>query len=248
MLKAIIVDDEQHCIDRLKKLLGEHLGAIELIGSFKTVKEALKGIETIAPDVVFLDVHLQDETGFDLLARLSPIDFEVIFTTAYDNYAVEAFRFSALDYLLKPVDKEEFAATIQKIVEKGGLKDASKRLEVLFYNFENKMVGSRKAAIPTLEGLTFIKIDDIVRCQSDGNYTNIFLIENKKLIATKTLKYFEEMLDDHQFFRVHKSHYINVSFIDKYLKGKGGYVLMSDGSRIEVAVRRKEEFLKKVVK
>ena len=248
MLKAIIVDDEQHCIDRLKKLLGEHLGAIELIGSFKTVKEALKGIETIAPDVVFLDVHLQDETGFDLLARLSPIDFEVIFTTAYDNYAVEAFRFSALDYLLKPVDKEEFAATIQKIVEKGGLKDASKRLEVLFYNFENKMVGSRKAAIPTLEGLTFIKIDDIVRCQSDGNYTNIFLIENKKLIATKTLKYFEEMLDDHQFFRVHKSHYINVSFIDKYLKGKGGYVLISDGSRIEVAVRRKEEFLKKVVK
>ena len=195
----------------------------------------------------FLDVHLQGDTGFNLLSQLSVIDFEVVFTTAFDTHAVEAFRFSALDYLLKPIDKDEFGNTIERLKEKDGLKDASKKLEVLFHNFENKVGRLKKLAVPTLEGLTFINVDEIVRCQSDVNYTNIFLSSEKKLTATKTLKYFEEILGHDEFFRVHKSHYINLSFIDKYKKGKGGYVQMSDGTHVEVAVRRKEEFLKKLM-
>lgn len=248
MLRTLIVDDEQHCTDRIVKLLENYADKFTLLGSCDSVETAKESIIKLSPDVVFLDVQLHERTGFDLLAQLPQINFEVIFTTAYDNYAVKAFRFSALDYLLKPVDSEEFGAAIQKIIKKDGLKNTSNRLEVLFENFESKVVGSRKVAIPTLEGLTFIKMDDIVRCQSDGNYTHLFLNDNKKLTATKTLKYFEEMLDDYQFFRVHKSHYINISYIDKYLKGKGGYVQMTDGSHIEVAVRRKEEFLKKMTR
>ncbi len=248
MLKAIIIDDEQHCIDRIKKLLGPYTDALDLKASCSTNAEALQKIAQIDPDVVFLDVHLQNGTGFDLLAQIKPIEFEIVFTTAHDNYAVEAFRFSALDYLLKPIDKEAFDIAVQKIIRREGMKSASKRLEVLFQNLENKLAGSRKVAITTLEGLTFVKVDDIIRCQSDGNYTQLFLIGNKKLIATKTLKHFEEVLENHQFFRVHKSHYINILYIDKYLKGKGGYVQMSDGTHIEVAVRRKEEFLRKITK
>jgi len=247
MLSAIIVDDEQHCIDRLSQLLSDYKDSIKLVASCHTVEDAKNKIESIDPDIVFLDVHLHEETGFDLLNKLQHINFEVVFTTAYDTYAVEAFRFSALDYLLKPVDKEEFQDTVLKIKEKEGLKDTSKKLEVLFHNFENKVGRLKKVAIPTLEGLILITVDDILRLQSDGNYTNIFLRSDKKLTATKTLKYFEKMLGNDDFFRIHKSHFVNMSYVDKYIKGKGGYIVMSDGSNIDVAVRRKEELLKRLM-
>ncbi|WP_411031729.1 LytR/AlgR family response regulator transcription factor [Spongiimicrobium sp. 3-5] len=246
MLKAIIVDDEQHCIDRIMQLLSGYQETLTLAGSGNTVSEALKLINSERPDVVFLDVHLNDETGFDLLRKLISIDFEIVFTTAYDKYAVEAFRFSALDYLLKPVDAIEFEETITRIREKTGLKDTTKKIEALFHNFEHKVKRSKKIIVPTLDGLILLTTNDIIRCQSDGNYTNIFHVGDKKITATKTLKHFEELLGEDYFFRIHKSHFINMAFVEKYLKGKGGYVLMADGSHIEVAVRRKEEFLKKL--
>lgn len=247
MLKAIIVDDEQHCIDRLVELLSDYKDRIQLVASCRTVKEAKGSIESMMPDIVFLDVHLNNVTGFDLLGQLTTNNFELVFTTAYDTYAVEAFRFSALDYLLKPVDKEEFYKTILKIEEKQGLKDTSKKLEVLFHNFENKLARSKKVAIPTLEGLILIEVKHILRFQSDGNYTDIFLLQNKKLTAAKSLKYFESLLGEDAFFRIHKSHYINIAYVEKYLKGKGGHVLMTDGSKVDVAIRRKEELLKRLM-
>lgn len=247
MLKAIVVDDEQHCVDRLIKLLSYYKEEIKLVAHCYSLEEAKNKIESVSPDIVFLDVHLNEETGFDLLAQLKDINFEVIFTTAFDTYAVEAFRFSALDYLLKPVDEEEFKKTIQKIKEKENLKDTSKKLEVLFHNFENKVGRLKKVAIPTLEGLILLVVDDIQRLQSDGNYTDIFLASGKKITATKTLKFFEKILETNNFFRIHKSHFINMSYLEKYVKGKGGYVVMRDGFNIEVAVRRKEELLKRIM-
>ncbi|MEL6917891.1 MAG: response regulator [Bacteroidota bacterium] len=246
MIKAIIVDDEKHCADRIKLLLGKYTGTIALIGSYTTIGEAKGAIESMAPDVVFLDVHLNEDTGFDLLRQLKLINFEIIFTTAYDSYALDAFKFSALDYLLKPIHGEDFDITMARLKERTGLKDTSKKIEVLFHNFGNKISRLKKIVIPTLEGLTFINASEIVRCQSDGNCTDIFYGKGKRITATKTLKHFEEILGEDLFFRVHKSHFINMSCIDKYFKGKGGYVLMQDGAHIEVAVRRKEEFLRKL--
>lgn len=247
MLKAIIVDDEQHCTDRLTKLLTKYSDTLMITASCSDFDMAKEAIERLKPDIVFLDIQLHDKTGFDLLAQLVKVNFEIVFTTAYDTYAVEAFRFSALDYLLKPLDEDEFEETIQKIIEKTDQKETSKKLETLFYNFEHKVNGKKKLAIPTLDGHSFIKVDEIIRCQSDGNYTDIFLISKRKITATRTLKYFEELLDGPQFFRAHKSHYINMSYVEKHIKGKSSHVQMADGASVEIAVRRRDEFLKKLM-
>ncbi len=245
MLKAILVDDEQHCIDRLTKLLGSYTDLISIEVTCDTVPKAKDAIIELQPDVIFLDVQIYEMTGFDLLAQLSDINFEVVFITGFDRYAVNAFRHSALDYLLKPVDADDLDSTVKKLVEKATQKETSKKLETLFHNFESKVNNNRKLAIPSLYGHSFVKVDDIIRCHSQGNYTDIFLVSNRKITATKTLKYFEEILDGSQFFRVHKSHYINMNFVEKYFKGKSSYVEMIDGVSVEIASRRKEEFLKR---
>lgn len=246
MLKVIIIDDEQHCVDRINKLLNQHKKTIDIVEICTNVKDAKIAIESIKPDVIFLDIHLHKKTGFDLLKQFTTIDFEIIFTTAFDSYAINAFKFSALDYLLKPIDEDELNNTIKKIKDKVSLKDVSKKVEVLFHNLEEKTNQVKKIAVPTLEGLTFIKVTEIVRCQSDVNYTHIFLEGNKKITVAKTLKHFEDLLEPYNFFRTHNSHLINLSFVEKYVKGKGGYVLMSDRTHIEVAVRRKEDFINKL--
>ena len=245
MIKAIVVDDEQHCIDRIAHLLSHYKETVELAAVCGSNKQAMARIKQIKPDVVFLDVQLQGETGFDLLNKLKTVDFEIIFTTAYENHAIKAFRFSALDFLLKPIDEDEFREALYRLKEKNKKKDGEKRLEVLFHNFENRQEGMKKIAIPTLKDFTFLNIPDIIRCESDGNYTQIFSLGNKRLTSTKTLKYFEDFLGDTKFFRIHKSHYINLSHVDKYIKGKGGHVVMSDGTKLEVAIRRKEEFIRR---
>lgn len=246
MLKAIIVDDEKHCVDRLLLLLKKHSATFRTIKICNTIDSAKTEIEKESPDVIFLDIQLHDTTGFDLLAQVDLIDFEVIFTTAYDNFAIRAFRFSALDYLLKPIDEEELDSAVVKLKDRQGLKSMSQKVETLFYNFKRNLSHEKRLAIPSLEGLTMVDVDQIMHLQSDVNYTHIFITSGKKLTAPKTLKYFEDLLDSDHFFRVHKSHLVNVSFISTYLKGKGGHIVLSDGSKIEVAVRRKELLLNKL--
>jgi len=246
MLKAIIIDDEQHCIDRLSLLLDKYKNCINLVSTCSTIDDAKRAIESQQPDVIFLDVHLHEKTAFDLLKQLSNITFEIIFTTAYDSYAVDAFKFSALDYLLKPIDKDDFHNTIGKLQKSTTLKGISKKVEVLIHNLEDKTERLKKIAVSTLDGLTFVEVAKIIRCQSDINYTHIFLEGNKKITVAKTLKHFENLLEPYNFFRIHKSHLVNLSFVEKYVKGKGGYVLMPDKTHIEVAVRRKDAFLKKL--
>ncbi|MBV9960933.1 MAG: response regulator transcription factor [Parafilimonas sp.] len=247
MIRAIIIDDEQHCIDRLLKLVETYSrGNIELLGAFHSVEEGLKAINQLKPQLVFLDVEINDKTGFDLLQQLSEINFEVIFTTAYDKYAVKAFKFSAIDYLLKPVDADDLNSAIIKITEKFSQKDITQKFDALFHNLKNIQSASKKICVPVLSGFVFIQTSDIIRCQSEINYTTLFLKDKQKLLVAKTLKEFEEMLSDYNFYRVHNSHLVNLAYIKSYNKGKGGSVTMDDGSEIEVSTRRKDEFLKKL--
>ncbi len=247
MIRTIIVDDEQHCIDRLGGLLAQHFSdSVHLMGTFKTVEEGLTAIKKLQPDLVFLDVQIHDKTGFELLKLLPEINFAVIFTTAHDKYAVQAFKFSAVDYLLKPIDPDDLLQSIEKLKQKIEKDDISKKMEVLFHNLKNTPGTSKRISIPTVNGFVFVQVSDIIRCQSEINYTTVFLKDKQKITVAKTLKEFEDMLSIYQFFRVHNSHLINLGFIKSYNKGKGGAVTMMDNTEIEISTRRKDEFLKKL--
>ncbi len=245
MTKAIIVDDEQHCIDRLTSLLAEYCNDnVHLAGSFKTVEEGLAGIKKHQPDLVFLDVQLQDKTGFDLLKQVRNASFETIFTTAYDKYAVQAFKCSAIDYLLKPIDPDDLLLAIGKLEHKMSRAESGNRLEALFYNLKNGQGALRKIGVPNANGLVFLPVNEIIRCQSEKNYTHIFTTDHKKITVTKTLMHFEEMLADANFYRVHHSHLVNLAFIKSY--HKNGHIVLTDEVEIEVSTRRKDDFLKRL--
>ena len=247
MIRAIIIDDEQHCIDRLSSLLIEkHRDTINLSATFSAIEEGLEAIIKLKPQLVFLDVQIHDKTGFDLLKQLSKIEFDIIFTTAYEKYAVQAIKFSAIDYLLKPVTPEDLDHAIKKSAAKITANDTSAKLDTLFHNLKNIQGLSKKICVPVVTGLVFLDISDIIRCESDVNYTTIFLKDRQKLVVAKTLKEFEEMLSDYNFFRVHNSHLINLACIKSYNKGKGGFVTLLDATSVEVSTRRKDDFLKAI--
>lgn len=244
VIKAIIIDDEQHCIGRLTKLLGS-LKNIDLLGSYSSVGTGILGIRELRPDLVFLDVQIHEKTGFDLLREIGTVNFEVIFVTAFDTYAVQAFKFSAVDYLLKPIDKDDLKIALEKVDEKLKGKDFERKMENLLSNIHKKDI-HKKISIPTFDGLEFIQVSDIVRCQADVNYTHVYLKNRTKITVSKTLKSFENLLSECNFFRVHNSHLINLDHIQKFTKGKGGYITMIDNAHIEVSSRRKDEFLKAI--
>ena len=217
----------------------QHCPEIEVVGEGDGVKAGVEKIKELSPDVVFLDVQMPDGTGFDLLEQFSEINFKIIFASAFDKFAIQAFKFSALDYMLKPIEPEKLKEACAKLNEDNRFAEINKKLEVLMSN-KNSF---EKIALPTLDGIIFVKIKEILRCESDNNYTNIFLQDGKKIIVSKTLKEYDEMLSPFNFFRIHKSHLINLAFLARYRKGDGGYVEMEDGAELEVSRRRKEEFL-----
>lgn len=242
MIKTIIIDDETRGRDTLKNLLHKYCDEVQLSGEAGSVLDGFKLINDEAPDLVFLDIEMPGHNGFDLLEMFKSIPFKVIFTTAYDKYAIKAIKYSALDYLLKPIDIDELKSAVSRVdnTSKRDMKQAN--YEVLFNNIksENKR---KKVAIPDLEGLVFIYLDEIVRCESDGNYTYIYLLSKKKITASRTLRDFEELFSEESFFRVHRSHLINLEHLKKYIKGEGGFAVMADDSRVEVSRRKKTEFL-----
>lgn len=247
MIKSIIVDDEQHCINRLVDLLQTHCkNTVQVVGTFNTAEDAIAGISELKPDLLFLDVQLHSSTGFDLLGQVGEINLEVIFVTAYDNYAIKAFKFSAFDYLLKPIDSDDLLQAINKLQKVLQQHELSDKFNVLLDNLKNHKEPTKKITVPTGTGLVFLSINDIIRCEADVNYTTIYLKDKQKLMVAKTLKDFDEMLSDHQFFRIHNSHLINMNYIKSYHKGKGGYVSLTDNTSLEVSTRRKELFLKKI--
>ena len=246
MIQAIIIDDEQHCIDRLSDLLNKyHKKSVKLLGSFKNVGDGLKAIKELSPELIFLDVQINDRTGFDLLKESGNINFKVIFATAYDKFAIQAIKFSAIDYLLKPIDADDLETAITKVKDSLSLNDMRNMIKVLSQNISNP-AKQKTITVPTGNELVFLSTEDIIRCESDINYTTIFLKDKKKLVVAKTLKEFEELLSDYNFFRIHNSHLINLAYIKSYNKGKGGSVILTDGSEIEVSTRRKDDFFKKL--
>lgn len=245
MMKAIVIDDEQHCIERLQALLLPHLPEVQLVASFQSVEEGLRGIEMLRPELVFLDIQIGDKTGFDLLKAVQNPSFNVIFTTAFDKYAVQAFRFSAVDYLLKPIDAADLAAALQKVKSKISTIEMAQKIEELHRNM-NRLNPNKRISVSTSSELIYLPIADIVRCESTINYTTIYLRDNRKIIVAKTLKEYEELLSDFNFFRIHNSHLVNLTYIKSYNKGKGGSALLIDGTELEVSTRRKEEFLEKL--
>lgn len=247
MIDAIIIDDETHCINHLTGLLATYCGSlIRLAGSANTVADGWRLILDTQPQLVFLDIQLQDETSFDLLNRFPVIDFEIIFITAHEKYAIRAFKFSAIDYLLKPVDPDDLRQAVARLEQKRSKEERAQRFETLIYNLKSGPGLPRRISVPTVKGLEFLPVQEIIRCESHINYTSIFLTNGHKLTVARTLKEFEEMLSEHNFFRVHNSHLINLAWIKRYHRGKGGSVLMTDNTEIEVSTRRKEELLKKL--
>ena len=246
MQKAIIVDDEILAANILKNLLKPN-SQIEVIGVYHNIESAANGITKLQPDLVLLDVELGGETAFDLLGQLKHINFDIIFTTAYDKYAIKAFKFSAMAYLTKPIDPEELNMALERSLNHFTVKDISNKLKSIFNTIDYNYHHPKKLAIPTTEGISLIEVDHIIRCQSDSNYTYVHMVNNEKHLVTKPLKEIEELLSDQHFFRIHQSHLINLDYAVKYYKGKGGYVKMRDGTNVEVAVRRKEELIKNLL-
>lgn len=244
MINAIIIDDEQHCIDAIQKL-AKSIANLQILNTYTSIEQAIKEVEKHQPDLVFLDVQINEATGFDFLKQLKSITFEVIFTTAFEAYAVQAFKFSAIDYLLKPIDEDDFNAAVAKVDEKLSNKDFSQKVNSLLHNI-SKIDIQKKITIPTFDGLEFLEVSNIIRCEAAVNYTTIFTADKRKIVVSKTLKWFETLLEQSNFFRVHNSHLINLEYVKKYTKGKGGYVTLQDDSYIEVSTRRKDAFLKKI--
>jgi len=242
-MKCIIIDDEPKSRTVLRSLCNTYCPDVEVVGDARSVDEGIQKIEQLKPDLIFLDIHMPINSGFSLLDHYQDDrDFSVIITTAYDEYALQAFRYTAADYLQKPFDIEE----LQQAVKKSILEQNTRRAQIS--PLQESLLSERikKIALTTLEGYTFVKLEHIIRCEAQGNYTYVYLKNGKSVLITKTLKHYEDLLLSKGFFRVHKSHLINLHYVRKFLKGKQGMVEMTDGVQIEVSSRKRELLLEKL--
>jgi two-component system LytT family response regulator len=239
MIDTVIIDDEQAAQITLMKFLQMHCPNVNIVGTADGVEEGLKLLSNKSIDLVFLDIKMNDGTGFDLLKRLPSIDFNLVFTTAYDEYALKAFKHSAIDYLLKPIDPLELIDAVAKVLP-SDTDTSAQRVDSMLELYQDKKFD--KIAIPSVDEFHFVRIADIIRCEASSNYTIIYLSNGKRIVAPKTLKEFEELLTSDGFFRVHQSHLINLSHIQQFLKTKNK-LRMSDSSEVEVSRRKKTLFM-----
>lgn len=246
MLSAILVDDEENNLSSLREKITRHCPEVIIIAACDNAQKAISSIDSLQPDIVFLDIEMPVMNGFLMLQQLTFKNFELIFTTAYDHYAIKAIKFSALDYLLKPIEISELQSAVGRAVEKRSHPGSAQQLELLLENLLPKKNVYRRIAIPTANGLQFIKVDDIVYLEANVNYTNFYLDGKMKYTASRTLKDFEEMLSEETFLRIHNSYVINKNYVEKYIRGEGGQVVMSNGAVLDVAKRKKTEFLKAI--
>lgn len=246
MIKAIIIDDEQHCIDAIKGLIAQYDDVITLVGAFKTVNEAVKATKRLQPNLVFLDVEIKGETGFDYLERLQNVNFHVVFTTAWDRYAVRAFKFSALHYLLKPIVAEDFEEVLDRIKEEDdSVSKLSEKIDAFLFN---QKVNNTEQRI-TINGAnvnTVLHVSNILYCMADVNCTFFYMSDGGKVFSSNTLKTYAEMFIDSDFYRVHQSYLVNLKHVKKYTKGKPAYVVMSNNEKIKVSINNKAGLLEKL--
>ncbi|MDD3488808.1 MAG: LytTR family DNA-binding domain-containing protein [Paludibacter sp.] len=238
--RILIVDDEAPVRELITGVIENFCESAEIVGVADGVQSALDAIRLLKPDIVLLDVNLGDGTAFDLLSKIDPVNFAIIFITAYEKYAVSAFKFSAVDYIMKPVNIDELVAAIRKAAGKSEQQALNAKLKNFFDNL-NSHPEDKKIVLKTAESIFIVKVVDIIRCEADHNYSTFYLLNGKKVLVSKTLKDYEEMLSDFFFFRTHQSHLININHIVSFEKNDGGYLRMVDGSQVPVSKRKREE-------
>jgi len=243
MIKALIIDDEPKSVKILATMLREYCPNVFLAGTAHKADDAIVLIHQLQPNLVFLDIEMPSGNGFDILDRLRPVNFEVIFVTAFNEYTLKAFRYNALDYLLKPLNIEELQAAVHKAAGNIKLKSFNAQLDYFLESLKKTTLPVQKIALAEKNGIILIPITDIIRCEASRGYTT-FIIKNKdKVLSSKNIKEYEELLPENTFFRLHNSHLVNLNYIRMYHRGRGGQVEMEDGTLVEVAVRRKDELL-----
>ncbi|MBI9037232.1 MAG: response regulator transcription factor [Bacteroidales bacterium] len=243
-MKIIIIDDEARTRKSIADILKFCPQNISLVAEAENVDTGIKAISKYNPDIVLLDINMPDGSGFDLLKKLDKLNFKIIFITAYEEYAVRAFEFSAIDYILKPVDPQKLFDAINKAYKLVEQENINLKLNALFANLENSASENKKLILKTAESIFIVNTNDIIRCESDAGYTNFYLLNGKKILVSRNLKEYEDMLDGFGFYRIHQSNLINLKYIDHYSKTEGGTVVMKDNSSLPVSRRKKESFLK----
>lgn len=245
MIKAVIIDDEQHSIDALKWKLENYCPDVEVIAAFDKPAEGITFLKQNKPDLLFLDIEMPMLNGFDVLEELGrDLPFDIIFITAYDNFGIQAVKFSALDYLLKPVQNKELKEAIEKHVKKSRHKTPADQVEVLLQNVQAEKKGKLgKIALASKESIEFVDAPDIIYCEANSNYTNVYMTDGKKKVISRTLKDFEDLLAPHQFFRPHISFLINLTRVKEFIRGDGGYLVMENKIKIPVSKNKREELL-----
>ena len=241
-IKAVIIEDEMHSRNTLKNLLNEFCSEVEILGEAESVSEAVKLVTETKPDILFLDIELRTGTGFDVLKQLSNYNFEVIFTTAFDQYAIKAVKFSSLDYLLKPIDIEELQKAVEKARQIKNQEVYRKQLETLMHNLKQRKSSFSKICLATSDGFEFVGVNDILYCKAEGSYTK-FVLTNNNLLVSKHLKEYESMLLEQDFMRVHNSYLINLKEVKRFVKTDGGYIVMSNDDVVSISRSKKQDFI-----
>lgn len=242
MIKAILIDDIEQARNTLKRDLQEYAPEIEVIGEASGVVEGAKLLRKVQPNIVFLDIQMQDGSGFDLLDMLPEIPFKIIFITASDAHAIKAFRYAAIDYLLKPVDPDELMQALARFKEQQT--DEQAKYKLLNDSLKNHNKPSERLALHSQDKIHIVSIADIVRCESSVNYTIFYFADNKEMVVTKTLKEFEDLLSEQKFFRVHHSHLVNARYIREFVKSEGGHLILQNGTMVPVSTRKRAEVIK----
>ncbi len=247
MIKTILIDDDINLRMGMKSLLKRHVPEIEVVAEADSVQSGIQTIESTPADVLFLDIQLGDGTGFDILeqltVRLGKIHHHVVFITAFEQYAIRAFRFSALDYLLKPVDPEDLKKVTDKIILAMARNPESEKVELLLENIRKKNENFNRIVLSNSDGMQVVDIKEIIRCESEDNYTRFFVKGQKAILISKTLKEYEELLSPHNFERIHQSHLVNMSFVKSFIKKDGFFAVLTDDTQLPVSQRKKERFL-----
>lgn len=247
-LNTIIIDDERNSLEALETMVKLYCHDVHIMDTCRTADDALVSISKNSPDLLLLDIEMPGKSGFDLIDELPDKSIGIIFVTAYDQYAIDALRVSAMDYLLKPVDEMELVRAISRVKVKLAQSQSASTMEVLLTNLKSQHHSFQKLAIPTMEGLDFLSIKDILYCEAEGNYTHIYMRDGEKHLVSKTLRDVSELLSGSLFTRVHQSYLINLEYVSKYIRGAGGQVIMADQKSIPVSRARKEELLSLIYK
>jgi two-component system LytT family response regulator len=243
MITALLIDDDDNLRAGMKSLLSRYAPEIAILGEADSVKTGTELLLKTEPQVVFLDIHLGDGSGFDLLEEVNKrgkLNSQIVFITAHEQYAIKAFRFSALDFLLKPVDPDELEKVISKIKNVLVKSESVAHIDLLLENIRKKVDNFKRIALSTADGIHLFEISDIIRCESEDNYTKFYIKNNKPVLISKTLKEYEDLLTEHGFERIHQSHLINLAYLKSYIKKDGGYVVMADNSNLPISQRKKE--------